>query len=140
MDSFQDRLLESLVAVVDALCARAPTVLVFQDLHWVDPSTVAIIDRLITTITVPAVVVADYRPSFERTLTGIRELELGALSPRQTGQMLASLLEVNDAPGELVGFVVARTDGNPFFIEEVVNSLIETGTLSRDDHGWRIAS
>ena len=49
MDSFQDRLLESLVAVVEALCERAPTVLVFQDLHWVDPSTIAIIDRLVTT-------------------------------------------------------------------------------------------
>jgi class 3 adenylate cyclase len=137
-DSFQDRLLESLVAVVDALSRRSPTVLVFQDLHWVDPSTIAIIDRLITTITVPAVVVANYRPSFEGELTGIREIELGALSPRQMGQMLSSLLEVDEPPSELVRFVVERTDGNPFFIEEIINSLIETGTLAEADVGWKI--
>ena len=92
-DSFQDRLLDSLVAVVHALCERAPTVLVFQDLHWADPSTLAIVDRFVTKITVPAVIVANYRPSFGGTLPGLREVELGALSPRQTGQMLASLLD-----------------------------------------------
>jgi class 3 adenylate cyclase len=137
-DSFQDRLLESLVAVVDSLCEHAPTVLVFQDLHWVDPSTIGIIDRLITTITAPAVVVANYRPSFEGTLTGIREIELGVLSPRQTAQMLSSLLEADDPPSDLARFVVDRTDGNPFFIEEIINSLIETGTLAAGDEDWRI--
>ena len=138
MDSFQDRLLESLVAVVEALSARAPTVIVFQDLHWVDPSTVAIIDRLVSMLAVPAVVVANYRPSFEGTLTGIRELRLGALSPRQTGQMLSSLLDVDEPPGELVDFVVERTDGNPFFIEEVVNALIETGALAPSGVEWHV--
>jgi class 3 adenylate cyclase len=137
-DSFQDRLLESLVAVVDALCERAPTVLVFQDLHWVDPSTIAIIDRLIATITVPAVVVANYRPSFEGTLAGIREIDLEALSPEQTAEMLASLLQVDEPPSALVGFVVERTDGNPFFIEEIVNSLIETGALAPIDGSWSV--
>jgi class 3 adenylate cyclase len=137
-DSFQDRLLESLVAVVDALCERAPTVLVFQDLHWVDPSTLDIIDRLAAAITVPVVVVATYRPSFQGGLTGMREVELGALSPRQTGQMVASLLEEEEPSGELVRFVVDRTDGNPFFVEEIVNALIETETLLRGEGGWTI--
>ncbi len=135
-DSFQDRLLESLVAVVDALCERAPTVLVFQDLHWIDPSTLEIIDRLVTTITVPAVVIANYRPSFEGGLTDMREIELGVLSPRQSAQMIASLLADDEPPGELVRFVVDRTDGNPFFIEEIINSLLETGTLLQTEGGW----
>ncbi|HEY6635378.1 MAG TPA: adenylate/guanylate cyclase domain-containing protein, partial [Acidimicrobiia bacterium] len=138
MDSFQDRLLESLVAVVDALCEQAPTVLVFQDLHWVDPSTITIIDRLITAITVPAVVVANYRPNFEGKLHGIREVELGALSPRQTGQVVSSLLADEEPPDELVEFVVDRTDGNPFFIEEIINSLVETGALVRGRDGWEV--
>jgi class 3 adenylate cyclase/tetratricopeptide (TPR) repeat protein len=139
-DSFQDRLLESLVAVVDALCERSPTVLVFQDLHWVDPSTLEMIDRLIATITAPAVVVANYRPSFQGTLTDIRVLELGALSPRQTGQMISSLLDVADPPEELAEFVFDRTDGNPFFVEEIINSLIETETLVRNETGWAIGA
>ena len=138
-DSFQDRLLESLVAVVNALCERAPTVLVFQDLHWADPSTLGIVDRLVTNISVPAVVVANYRPTFQGTLPGLREVELGPLSPRQIGQMLASLLETEQAPEALVEFVVERTDGNPFFVEEIINSLIETGTLVRVDDGWLVS-
>ncbi|HET9259740.1 MAG TPA: adenylate/guanylate cyclase domain-containing protein, partial [Acidimicrobiia bacterium] len=138
MDSFQDRLLDSLVSVVDALSDRAPTVLVFQDLHWVDPSTISIIERLITTITVPAVVVANYRPTFTGTLTGIREVDLGSLSPRQIGQMLSSLLEADEPPPALVEFVVERTDGNPFFVEEMINSLLETGTLVRGEAGWEV--
>lgn len=138
-DSFQDRLLESLVVVVDALCERLPTVLVFQDLHWVDPSTLEMIDRLIATITAPAVVIANYRPSFQRTLNGIRVLELGALSPRQTGQMISSLLDVDEAPEELAQFVFDRTDGNPFFVEEIINSLIETETLVRNETRWVIS-
>lgn len=139
-DSFQDRLLESLVAVVDALCERAPTVLVFQDLHWVDPSTLEMIDRLISTITVPAVVVANYRPSFQGTLTHVHELELRALSPRQTRQMVSSLLGHDEPPAELVDFVVDRTDGNPFFVEEIINSLIETETLIANEEGWSVAA
>jgi class 3 adenylate cyclase/tetratricopeptide (TPR) repeat protein len=138
-DSFQDRLLDSLVAVVNALCERAPTVLVFQDLHWADPSTLGILDRLVTAITVPAVVVANYRPSFQGTLPGMREVELGALSPRQTGQMLASLLDDGPPPADLVEFVVERTDGNPFFVEEIINSLIETGVLVREEEGWSVS-
>lgn len=137
-DSFQDRLLESLVAVVDALCERAPTVLVFQDLHWVDPSTLEIIDRLVTTISVPAVVVANYRPAFEGALTGMREVQLGVLSPRQAGQVVSSLLDQEDPPDELTSFIVERTEGNPFFIEEIINSLIETETLVPGADGWAI--
>ncbi|HEU4319745.1 MAG TPA: adenylate/guanylate cyclase domain-containing protein [Acidimicrobiia bacterium] len=139
-DSFQDRLLESLVAVVDALCERSPTVLVFQDLHWVDPSTLEMIDRLIATITAPAVVIANYRPSFQGTLSGIRVLELVALSPRQTTQMICSLLDVDAPPETLAEFVFDRTDGNPFFVEEIINSLIETETLVRDGSGWAISA
>ena len=139
MDSFQDRLLDSLVALVHALCERAPTVLVFQDLHWADPSTLAIVHRFVTNITEPAVVVANYRPSFQGTLPGMREVELGALSPRQTGQMLESLLDDQQAPAELVDFVVERTDGNPFFVEEIINSLIETGVLVHGDEGWLVS-
>ena len=134
-DSFQDRLLDSLVAVVHALCERAPTVLVFQDLHWADPSTLAIVDRLVTEITGACRGRGQLPAVLPGTLPGLREVELGPLSPRQTGQMLASLLDDDKPPDELVDFVVERTDGNPFFVEEIINSLIETGTLVPGDEG-----
>ncbi|MDX1467834.1 MAG: adenylate/guanylate cyclase domain-containing protein [Acidimicrobiia bacterium] len=137
-DSFQDRLLESLLAVVGGLCRRAPTVLVLQDLHWADPSTVAIVRDLLEALSAPVVIIANYRPSFTNRLPLLREIELAPLSPRQTGEMVASLLGVNDPPPELLEFIVERTDGNPFYVEEIVNSLIETGTVQREGDGWRV--
>lgn len=138
-DSFQDRLLESLTAVIDGLCSRAPTVLVLQDLHWADPSTVGTIRHLVQTVAIPVLIVANYRPNFAGILPGLREIELGALSPRQSGEMVQSLLDDGDPPTELVSFIVDRTDGNPFYIEEIINSLLETGTLARDDGTWQVA-
>ena len=135
-DSFQDRLLESLRAVIETLAARAPTVLVFQDLHWVDPSTTAVVSRLVESLSVPVVVVVNYRPSFTESIPGLREIELGPLSPRQTRHMIGSILDDESPPEDLVGFVVERTDGNPFFIEEIINSLVETGSLQQTDDGW----
>ena len=138
-DSYQERLLESLVAVVDGLCSRAPTVLVLQDLHWADPSTVGVFTNLINTVQSPIVVVANYRPSFAGALPGVREIELEALSSRQSGELVASLLADAAPPAELVEFLFERTDGNPFYLEEIINSLLETDVLVRDNGRWQVS-
>lgn len=137
-DSFQERLLESLLTVVDGLCRRAPTVLVLQDLHWADPSTVAIVHDLLEIVEAPVVIVANYRPSFKGELPLIREIELEPLSPRQSGEVVSSLLGVAEPPAELMDFIVERTDGNPFYIEEIVNSLIETQVVAKVGDRWQI--
>jgi class 3 adenylate cyclase len=138
MDSFQDRLLESLSAVVDGLCERAPTVLALQDLHWADPSTIGVVSNLVTALKSPVVIVANYRPGFDGVLPGTREIQLDPLSPRQSRELVASLLEVDDPPSGVIDFVVERTDGNPFYLEELINSLLETHTLTRIDGVWRV--
>lgn len=135
-ENFRPRLLESVAEVVEGLAARAPTVLVFQDLHWADPSTVGIIGALIDAITSPIVIVVNYRPSFGTALPTIRELDLQPLSPRQTGELVQSLLDTTEPPAGLVEFVTNRTDGNPFYLEEILNSLIETGTIHLDGDQW----
>jgi len=84
------------------------------------------------------VVVANYRPQFSLDVPGARQLQLSELSPRQTGELLSSLLDGQAPPTEFVDFIVARTDGNPFFVEEIVNSLVETETLQRNDNGWEV--
>lgn len=137
-ESFKDRLLESLAAVVNSLCGRAPTVLILQDLHWADPSTVEIVADLVRTVTTPVVIVANYRPSFTGVLPGLREIELGSLSPRQAGEMVKSLLDHAEPPPSLVSFIVERTDGNPFYVEEIINSLLETKALVESNGGWQI--
>ena len=137
-ESFAPRLLESVTAVVEGLCARAPTVLVFQDLHWADPSSVAVISALATDMRNPVVVVANYRPAFEGSLPNLREIVLGPLSPRQSTELISSLLDTSEPPAELIDFVVERTDGNPFYLEEIINSLIETRALVAADGSWEV--
>lgn len=138
-ETFQKRLLESALRIAEALASQAPTVLAFQDLHWADDSTIRLIQGLIDRLRSPAVVVANYRSGFrlEVEVPGRRELMLGELSPQQTGELLASLLE-GSPPKELVDFIIDRTDGNPFFMEEIVNSLIETEALVDSAEGWVI--
>lgn len=138
-ESYRKRLLDSVVEMAESLARRAPTVLTFQDLHWADPSTVDLIRGLIDQLETPCVVVANYRPRFTLDATGQKELELAELSPRQTGELVASLLDGGTPPEGLVDFIVNRTEGNPFFSEEIVNSLIETGSLYMDETGWQIA-
>jgi class 3 adenylate cyclase len=138
-ETYQHRLLESVLQMTEALACRAPTVLTLQDLHWADPSTVRLVGDLIERLETPVVAVANYRPGFELDVRGRRELTLGELSPRQTGELLESLLDGVSASRELVDFIVTRSDGNPFFVEEIVNSLIETGGLRDGGDGWRVA-
>lgn len=139
-ETYQTRLLDAVTEMAEALAGRRPTVLTFQDLHWADPSTVRLILTLIERLETPVVVVANYRPEFSLGATGARELDLHELSPRQTGEMLASLLDGREPPPGLTDFIVARTDGNPFFVEEIVNSLVETGSLHATGDGWEIVA
>ncbi|HMQ28836.1 MAG TPA: hypothetical protein PKA98_22810, partial [Acidimicrobiales bacterium] len=112
------------------------TVVCLQDLHWVDPSTADLVRHLAATDGEPVVTVCNFRPGFPLDRVGERLVELRELSPRQTREHLVSLLDDEEPPEQLVDAVLARTDGNPFFVEEIVNRLLETDVLARDDGRW----
>lgn len=135
-ESYRRRLLETVTEMAESLAARGPTVLAFQDLHWADASTTELIKKLYAGLGNPVVMVANYRPEFTLGLPDARDLELGQLSARQTGELISSLLEESTPPQGLVEFIQDRTDGNPFFVEEIVNSLLETGVLESHNGTW----
>ena len=88
----------------------------------------------------PVVMVCNFRPGFALGAPGERVVHLSEMSARQTREQLVSLLDGADPPEELIAVVTARTDGNPFFVEEIVNSLIETDVLVREADGWVLAT
>lgn len=135
-EAFRERLLDATHRVLDTLGARAPTVVCLQDLHWADPSSVDLLADLAASLQAPVMLLGNYRPGYVAP-AGMTELPLGELSARQTGALLKSLLS-DDPPEALTRFVTERSDGNPFFIEEVVNSLLETGVLARADNQWAL--
>ena len=136
-EDFAPRLLEALRRLLVALAARSPTVLCFQDLQWADASTVALLRALIRDPPAPLLFVCNHRPGFALG-EGARSFELRELSSRQARELLGSLLEGAKPPEELARFVDARSDGNPFYVEEVVHSLLETHVLRRSEAGWSL--
>jgi class 3 adenylate cyclase len=136
-EDFVPRLTEALRALLLARAEKNPTIACLQDLHWADDSSAAMIRELLAS-ELPIVFVVNFRPGFDLGVGGATTFDLPAFSGRQTGELVASLLE-GEPPVELVGFVERRAGGNPFFAEEVVTSLIETGTLAREQGSWRLA-
>ena len=108
-----------------------PLLVIVEDLHWIDPATQALLDGLIESLpTARLLLLVDYRPEYQHrwgSKTYYSQLRLGALPPENTSELLHAL--VGDDPGlePLTRQLVKR--GNPFFIEESIRTLVETGAL-----------
>ncbi len=136
LEAFQSVLRGAVARLLDAVARRAPTVVCLQDLHWVDPSTATLVRELAGALTEPVVTICNFRPGFELGAPGERLLHLSELSARQSREQLMSLLDGAEPPDELVAMVTARADGNPFFVEELVNTLVDDGVLARQGETW----
>jgi hypothetical protein len=113
-------------------------VVCLQDLHWADPSTIEILRQLATEPLSSTMTLYNYRPEFSFHEGGIREIRLSELSDRDTRELVESLLDASAVPEALVTFLEERTGGNPFFMEEILNSLIENHILTRTDNSWAL--
>jgi class 3 adenylate cyclase/tetratricopeptide (TPR) repeat protein len=144
----QARYLQLIRAVA---CARSqePHVVALNDVHWSDPSSVALLGRLMELhAELPLLVCVVARPDSqvpgwrlveaarESAGAGIVEISLEALPRDQASQLVGQLLG-GDVPDELTEFVVRRTDGNPLFIEETVRMLVERRFVTRHDGASR---
>jgi class 3 adenylate cyclase/tetratricopeptide (TPR) repeat protein len=138
-EAFHTRLLRATLVVIETLARQAPTVVCFQDLHWADPSTMTLVRQMIADIGAPLLVICNTRPGDNLDRLH-REIHLSELSSRQTHDLIASLLDDTDPPGSLTALVESRADGNPFFVEEIVNSLIDRSVLVRSNGSWTISS
>jgi len=132
--------------VLTALAERNPTVVCVEDLHWADSSTVELIRFLLTELRAPVLFICAYRPPFtlfsshQAGLLSLpyHEIILQDLSASDTQEMVASLLGTEDVPPELSHFVQAKVEGNPFYLEEFINALIDAQILVRENGGWSL--
>ncbi len=144
---WKSRLQGATLNIISALAQRAPTVFFLEDLHWADPSFVELLRYILLQVRQPAIVLCVYRPVFSlftsHQLSGVgkfyQEIRLQGLSLSEAQDMLESLLETETIPSDLKRFVQDKAEGNPFYLEELVNSLIESETLIRDNGSWKIA-
>jgi tetratricopeptide (TPR) repeat protein len=110
-----------------------PLLLVVEDLHWVDAETQALLDTLIESLpTARLCLLVDYRPEYQHdwgSKTSYTQLRLNPLSAESAQTLLRTLLGDNPELEGLTALLIERTDGNPFFLEETVQTLVETQAL-----------
>ena len=135
-ESFPSRLLAAMRSLLAAIASRTPTIVCLQDLHWIDQSTDALLRALMSEPPPAVFLLANFRPGYQPP-PGMKVIELGDLSAGQTRELLASLLQA-EPPDALTRFIAERSDGNPFYVEEVINTLVETHTLVRVGDGWQL--
>ncbi len=135
-ESFPGRLLAATRSLLAALARGAPTVVCLQDLHWIDQSTADLLRALVSEPPPGVLLLANFRPSYPPP-SGMTVIDLSELSAGQTRELLASLLQA-EPPDALTQFIAERSDGNPFYVEEVINMLVETQALVRIGGGWRL--
>jgi class 3 adenylate cyclase/tetratricopeptide (TPR) repeat protein len=142
---WKSQLRSAVQRILLALARKAPTVFYLEDLHWADPPFVELLRNALLEVQHPAIVLCVYRPNFTLftshqlgSLSKIyQEIRLQDLSSSEAQDMLESLLQTDTVPHDLRLFVQGKAEGNPFYLEELVNSLIESEMLIRDNGGWK---
>ena len=121
---------EALLRQLETLARQRPVLAVFEDLHWMDPTTRELLDRTIARIeTLPVLLIATFRPDFQAPWTGQSHVTLVALTrlARRDGAALVRQLLARAAalPPETVEEIIDRSDGVPLFLEEVTKVVLE---------------
>jgi len=144
-ETWKARLHEAIRLILANLCQRKPTVVCIEDLHWADPSSIELLRKILIDLIYPVLFICIYRPSFSlfspHQITDIEayhEIQLRDLDPADAQGMVESLLKTEVLPSTLRSFIRDKVEGNPFYLEEIINSLIETEVLIRDGGSWTL--
>jgi class 3 adenylate cyclase/tetratricopeptide (TPR) repeat protein len=139
----RQRTLEALKRVLLRESQVQPLLLVFENLHWIDTESQAFLDSLMDSL--PAarlLLLVNYRPEYQHgwgNKTYYTQLRLDPLPPASAEAMLQSLLGAEADLAPLTQRLIARTQGNPFFLEESVRTLVETQVLVGEPGAYRLA-
>jgi class 3 adenylate cyclase len=121
-----------------------PLVLVFEDLHWIDAETQALLDGLIESLpTARLLLLVNYRPEYQHPWGGktyYLQLRIDPLPPESADSLLTALLGEDPTLVSLKRALIARTEGNPFFLEESVRTLVETRVLVGERGAYRVTA
>lgn len=132
-----------------ALSARAPLIVVLEDIHWADPSSVELLSNLLPLgARLPLLFCLVSRPdegvpgrhlltaARERTDDALTELHLETLSAADSRRLMANLLEIEALPEPARALILERAEGNPLFVEEIIRMLIDRGAIVQEGDRW----
>src|SRR5262245_50954453 len=119
-----------------------PLLLLCEDLHWIDAETQALLDSLVESLpTARLLLLVNYRPEYQHgwgSKTYYTQLRLDPLPPESAEELLQALVGDDPSVQALKRLLIARTEGNPFFLEENVRTLVETGVLLGERGAYRL--
>jgi class 3 adenylate cyclase/DNA-binding SARP family transcriptional activator len=129
----REMIFTALLDQLDGAAALSPLLILFEDIHWIDPTSLDLLDRLIArAATMPVLVVVTFRPEFAPTWLEqphVTMLPLSRLGRRDSTGIIVGVTKGKAPPDAVVEQVLARADGVPLFIEELMSALLERGLL-----------
>ncbi|HLF06999.1 MAG TPA: adenylate/guanylate cyclase domain-containing protein, partial [Thermoplasmata archaeon] len=139
----------AVVRYYESLAARTPVVLLIDDLHWTDPTSLELLKELLAlSDRATFLMLTLFRPSHQEPSWAFHEtaardfphryvsLQMLPLAESDSRQLVANLLHVEGLPESVRNLILAKSEGNPFFVEEVIRSLIDSGVVTRDADRW----
>lgn len=153
-EAFRVRLFAIIEQLLLRLAEEKPVVILLEDLHWADHSSIELLGHLLPltargriaifgvsrSATEPAGNWEKLRPLLQQHRENLTEISLEPLSAESSRGLVEQLLGGNYLPKKLSDEILDKSGGNPFFLEEVLRSLIERGILTRSEHGWEVST
>ena len=125
----RQRTQEALTAQLAGLTRRRPALMIVEDAHWVDPTSLEVFGRTVDQIkTLPVLLIVTFRPEFNAPWAGrshVTSLALNRLGEREAAAIIAGIVRNKDLPADVKAEIVERTDGIPLFVEEMTKAVLE---------------
>ena len=130
---FKDETLRTLVDLYEASAKKQPSVMLFEDAHWADPTSLEVLDLLMDRVkAIPLLIVLTHRPEFQSRWSQqghVTALNLSKLTRAQSGAIVDKLTQGKELPVGLLDQILSKTDGVPLYVEELTKSILESGEL-----------
>lgn len=151
-DVLNQRMVDATRGFVCGLAVESPLVIVFDDLHWSDEASLNLLLNVVDlSDSQPIVFICMARPDTNTSWDSIRKMneklggafysiEIAPLREDQTETLLNNLLGINDLPRTIQELIITKAEGNPFFVEEMIRSLIETKQIVHENGHWKAVS
>jgi predicted ATPase len=133
--------LAALLDQLEALAREKPVLMLFEDAHWADATSLEVLDLTVERVrALPVLVLISFRPEYEAPWTGlshVTSIALDRLAPAEV-EIMAEHVAGRPLPPEVTAQIVAKTDGVPLFVEELTKTVLESGLLVAGPQGWRL--
>ena len=129
----KEKTFEALLRQLESLARRRPVLMLFEDVHWIDPSSRDLLDLIVERVPrLPILLLITFRPEFQPPWTGqahVTVLVLNRLDRREGAALVQRIVGTEALPDDVVAEIVRRTDGVPLFVEELTKAILEGGNI-----------